>query len=296
MTKSACGWTAAGSTFFLVLFIMTTSWAGDYTFPATAGILAGRSCQPDTAGPADTLVVTVTVDNSEPDSVRNLYFADHLPVEFFDLDTRQVRVNGLLLPDTAYIHESGPAGDVFPGTRPHRWIIEAPPDSAGSRGCSHILDPGAGSLEIIYAVRCTTRGQYGLPGYTWAARLTGGDEQEVFGYCDSLFTLVAGPPGAVDDLLARKAGSQIHLCWSAPDADLGISAYVVYRDTTADFTSLDGDSIAATADTVFIDDHGGVGDPSLNLYYLVRAVDAAGKRSEDSNHAGEFDKQLSATK
>lgn len=270
--------------------------AGDHTIPATVSVTAGRTCQPDTADPADTLMVTVTVDNSESDSLRNLYFSDHLPNEFFDIDTRQVRVNGLLLPDSAYLYESGSADDVFPGARPHRWIIEAPPDSTGSRPCSHILGPGSGSLEIVYAARCTTLGRHGLPGYTWSGQLAGGDDQEIFGYSDSTFLLVNGPPEAVDDLLAVKAGSMLRLCWSEPHDDMGIASYVVYRDTASEFTSVDGDSIGATADTFFTDPQGAVGDLGVNRFYLVRAVDMTGKRSDDSNRAGEFDRALSATK
>jgi hypothetical protein len=296
LIKYAHGSLVPGGVLVFLFCLIASAWAGDYTFPSSAAVTTGRSCQPDTADPADTLVVTVTVDNTEPDSLRGLYFSDHLPVQFFGLDTRQVRVNGILLADTAYVYETGPDDDVFPGTRPHRWIIEAPADSTGSRSCSHTLDPGTGSLEIVYAVRCTTLGRHDLPSYTWAAQLTGGDYQEVFGYCDSVFILVSGPPDAVDDLLARKAGTRVHLCWSEPHADMGIAAYVIYRDSTADFTSWDGDSIAATADTFFIDADGGIGDPALNRYYLIRAVDGAGKRSDDSNCAGEFDRELSSTK
>lgn|GEM_PF-2200093 len=285
-----------GAVMVLLVFPAPKVQAGDYTVPGTVSITAGRSCQPDTIDPADTLVVTVTVDNSETDSLRNLYFCDHLPVEFFDLDTRQIRVNGFLLPDTAYVQESGAADEVFSGTRPHRWIIETPPDSAGSRLCSHILIPGNGLLEIVYAVRCTTNGQYRLPSYTWAGQLAGGDDRAVFGYCDSVFLLITGPPEPVDDLKVQKAGSRLRLSWSEPWDDLGVDWYVIYCDTMADFTSADGDSIGTTVDTFFIDPGGTVGDPGMNRFYLIRAVDVTGKRSDDSNRAGEFDKNLSNTK
>jgi len=285
-----------GAVLVLLVSLTVIARAGDYIVPGTANITAGRTCQPDTAAPADTLVMTVTVENWESDSLRSLYFCDHLPAGFFDLSTRQVRVNGLLLPDTAYIYEAGAVSEVFPGTRPHRWIVEAPPDSSGSRTCSHILDPGDGSLEIIYAVRCTTQGWHELPSYTWAGQLAGGDDQEVFGYCDSVLLLVTGPPESVDDLLARKAGSRIRLSWSEPWDDLGIDWYVIYCDTVVGFTSADGDSIGATADTFFTDPHSAVGDPGVNRFYLVRAVDVTGKRSDDSNRAGEFDMDLSNTK
>ena len=296
MSHCGCRSLIPGNALVFLIFLLSSAWAGDYTIPDTVSITAGRSCQSDTTDPADTLVVTITVDNSESDSLRNLYFSDHLPVEFFDLETRQVQVNGLLLPDSAYVHESGPVDEVFPGTRTHRWIVETPPDSAGSRLCSHILDPGSGSLEIVYAVRCTTLGRHGLPGYTWAAQLTGGDDRGVFGYSDSVFLLVNGPPEPVDDLLAIKAGFRVRLCWSEPWDDLGIAWYVIYRDTVSGFTSSTGDSIGATADTFFLDLDGAVGDPDLNRFYLIRAVDVTGKQADDSNCAGEFDISLSNVK
>ena len=296
MTGCSRGSVMCGGVFFLMFLLVTISQADDHVFPDTVSITAGRSCGPDHAGPADTLVVTVTIHNAELDSLRSIYFSDHLPAVFFDVSTQQVRVNDILLPDTAYIYETTPVDQIFPGARSHRWIIEAPPDSLGSRPCGHILDPAGGSLQIVYAVRCTTNGQHCLPGYSWAAQLVGGDVREVFGYADSLFIAISSPPEAVDDLLAGKAGSHIYLCWSEPWDDMGIGSYVIFRDTVSDFTSLNGDSIAVTGDTFFVDVDGALGDPGVNRFYLVRAVDVTGKRSDDSNHAGEFDKNLGSTK
>jgi hypothetical protein len=281
----------------LLLFVPTmTLQAGDYAFPDTVNISAGRSLQPDPAGPADTLVVTVNLSNAETDSLRNLYYSDHLPVEFYDIDTRQIWVNGVELSDTAYLHEVGQPDEVFPGTKPHRWVIEAPPDSVGSRPCSHILDPSTGSLQIVYTARCTTNGQHCFPSYTWAGQLAGADDLEVFGYNDSVFIFISDLPQAVDDLSADKAGPNAHLYWSVPWDDVGIDHYVIFRGSAPEFTSQSGDSIAATVDTFFVDADGGVGDPGTNWFYLVQAVDLTGKGSEDSNCVGEFDIDLTNAK
>lgn len=296
MKKLSYGLIISFQMFLLLLLPMSVSRAGDYAFPDTINIAASRSYQPDPAGPADTLMVTVNVSNAETDSLRNLYFSDHLPVGFFDIDTRQVWVNGVQLSDTAYLYEVGQADEVFPGTRPHRWIIEAPPDSVGSRPCSYTLDPGTGSLQIVYTVRCSTNGQHCIPGYTWAGQLTGGDDLEVFGYNDSVFILISDLPEAVDDLSADKAGSNAHLCWSGPWDDMGIDHYVIFRGAAPELNSQSGDSIAITGDTFFVDIDGGVGDPGTNWFYLVRAVDVTGKGSEDSNCVGEFDIDLTNTK
>jgi hypothetical protein len=263
MNKLAHGLVVGCQMFLLCAW---ASWADDYAFPDTVDIIASRSFQPDPAGPADTLLMTMSISNAEADSVRNLYFSDHLPAEFFDIDTRQVSVNGVELADTAYLYEAGQLDEVFLGARPHRWVIESPPDSAGLRRCSHILNPSTGILEIIYAVRCTTNGQHRLPGYTWAGQMSGTDGQEIFGYSDSVLISVSDVPGAVGNLVAQKAASSLCLSWGIPWDDVGINYYVIYRDTVSVFTSLDGDSIAATTDTFFIDDIGGVGDPSTNRF------------------------------
>ena len=63
--------------------------------------------------------------------------------------------------------------------------------------------------------------------------------------------------------------------------------YVVYRDSTADFDPGPEDSLAYSADTVYVD-----GDIVDRTYYLIRAVDAAGQKSENSAQVGRFDTEL----
>jgi len=249
-------------------------------------------------GPADTIVVTVNLSNTEPDSLRNLYFSDHIPESLFDIFTTEVRVNGAVLSDTSYIHEVGAADEVYEGTVPHRWVIEAPPDSLGQRPCSQILDPGSGTLQIIYTARCTTGGNHCFPSYTWAGQLVGGGFVETFGYKDFIFVSVdVDSPSAVVDLATVLSTSDMFVFWSPAGDDVGVDYYVVYRDTLPVFDSAAGDSIGVTTDTFYVDEApGGIGDPGLNCYYLVRAVDLTGKESDDSNHAGEFDRYLSNLK
>jgi hypothetical protein len=52
-----------------------------------------------------------------------------------------------------------------------------------------------------------------------------------------------------------------------------------------------GDSIAAPPETTYLD-AGAMGDTLANFYYAVKAVDAGGNKSDDSNCVGEFDKYL----
>lgn len=279
-----------------ILLLRGISHATDYIFPDTVGISAERVFDSSLVSEWDTLVVTVSLSNTEPDSLRNLYFADHIPQEFFDISIAEVQVNGVLLSDTAYIHEVGAADEVFIGTQPHRWVIEAPPDSLGDRPCRQIINPSTGTLQIVYTARCTTGGRHCFPGYTWAGQLAGTNVMETFGYNDSVF-VSSDIPSTIDDLGVILSGVDIFLFWSPPWDDVGIDHYVIFRDTFPGFDSGGGDSIGVTMDTFYVDlGAGGIGDPVLNMYYLVRAVDITGKESGDSNCAGEFDRYLDSAK
>jgi hypothetical protein len=69
---------------------------------------------------------------------------------------------------------------------------------------------------------------------------------------------------------------------------MGVVYYVVYRSTA--ITSL-GDSLAGTIDTTYTD-LGAAGIVGTNYFYVVKAKDAAGNKSEESNKVGEFDRGL----
>jgi hypothetical protein len=100
---------------------------------------------------------------------------------------------------------------------------------------------------------------------------------------------VCSPPVAVDDLTGILSKEDICLQWTEPFSECGVSRYVVYR---SDLAGSLGDSLAGTADTVFIDpDVAGT-----NCYYTVKAVDPAGQKSEGSNQVGEFNRDLENTK
>jgi M6 family metalloprotease-like protein len=102
------------------------------------------------------------------------------------------------------------------------------------------------------------------------------------------------PPFAVDDLTAAmttgsKTSGNIYLQWSQPYDNYGVSGYIIYRDT---LTGGPGDSLDQVGGTYYIDS-GTAGDTLVNYYYHVKAVDAAGNISEESNRAGEFDRKVS---
>ncbi len=98
------------------------------------------------------------------------------------------------------------------------------------------------------------------------------------------------PPAAADDLTAGLSAGDIALSWSPVTVDTSgspenVSYYIIYRSQDPTGT---GDSIAGPAGSPYLDP-GAAGDTLANYFYLVRAVDGSGNRSELSNRVGEFD-------
>ena len=103
------------------------------------------------------------------------------------------------------------------------------------------------------------------------------------------------PPAAIGDLGAALAGHEsgspspdIRLTWTQPASEAGLDHYVLYRSTDPGGVM---DSLAATADTTYLDAGAG-GSPAGNYYYIVKAVDGLGRKSEESNRVGEFDREV----
>jgi hypothetical protein len=104
----------------------------------------------------------------------------------------------------------------------------------------------------------------------------------------------ASPPEPIDDLSivldngSKSFSGNMFLSWTKPYDDVGVSRYVVYRST--DPASM-GDSLAGTTDSSYTDP-GTAGNIAENYFYVVKAVDAAGNKSAESNRVGEFDAVL----
>jgi serine protease AprX len=99
------------------------------------------------------------------------------------------------------------------------------------------------------------------------------------------------PPTAITDLTANYRQGCIVLQWSPSSDDVGVSHYVIYRKDTPYYIPVHGDSLGFTSLTTYTD-AGAAGDTLTNYFYHVKAVDTAGKKSSDSNEAGEFDRHL----
>jgi hypothetical protein len=100
---------------------------------------------------------------------------------------------------------------------------------------------------------------------------------------------ICSPPMAVDDLSGTLEREDIHLQWTRPFSECGISRYTIHRSSQA--SSL-GDSVAGTVNTSYIDE----GAAEENFFYTIEAVDAQGQKSAPSNQVGQFNRPLSSVK
>jgi hypothetical protein len=113
--------------------------------------------------------------------------------------------------------------------------------------------------------------------------------------------VVAGdvtPPEPVSDLaIALTAQGEVYLAWTEVTEDTTggpetMGQYDVYRHTEAYLDPQAGLSPLATVPagtTAYTDASSGVGQPELNHFYCVVAVDQAGNRSAPSDRVGEVD-------
>jgi hypothetical protein len=106
------------------------------------------------------------------------------------------------------------------------------------------------------------------------------------------------PPKAISDLtISLSFQGHVLLDWTdvtqdATGAPETMDHYDVYRDTKAYLDPETGLTPLVTlpyGTSSYVDSASGIGQPSLNHFYCVVAVDQAGNRSAPSNRVGEFD-------
>jgi hypothetical protein len=200
-----------------------------------------------------------TTDNAIDDSFNGI------------LDIYQTTLNaaGTDLDFSTYLGSSGTDGDLD-------WPPELAIDDSGN----------------TYLAACTDSADFPVTAGAYDAGFNGGWRDAVV--CRIALGMVDEvPPFPVDNLRTRlkksgKTTGDIELLWSLPYDNIGVDHYLVYRDTTAGGP---GDSLDQVAGTYYIDS-GAAGDTLVNYYYHVKAVDAAGNVSEESNRAGEFDRRV----
>ncbi len=106
--------------------------------------------------------------------------------------------------------------------------------------------------------------------------------------------LASTPPESVSDLSAVRSGSDLVLTWSDVSEDIEGEAisgvtYNIYRAANSPYFRANATGIPydTTGDTTYTDD-GVVGDLDTNYYYVVTAVDTAGRESAISNRVGAY--------
>jgi len=96
--------------------------------------------------------------------------------------------------------------------------------------------------------------------------------------------------------------SAVRLAWNRVSqgvdgsAERGPVRYRVYCDTVPGFAAQPEKIIAITSDLDYSHSDGRIGDPAVNLFYVITAVDGSDNESVESNRVGEFDRSLRATK
>jgi hypothetical protein len=101
------------------------------------------------------------------------------------------------------------------------------------------------------------------------------------------------PPLAPEVSVSLQDGV-LRLAWPPVTQDVNgdpetIAYYVVYRGESAFFRAGSSCVLATTEDTAYDDATAAVGSPTVNHFYVVRAVDASWNPSVVSNRVGEFD-------
>ncbi|MFN2286216.1 MAG: C25 family cysteine peptidase, partial [Anaerolineae bacterium] len=104
-------------------------------------------------------------------------------------------------------------------------------------------------------------------------------------YKNDNISAVQTPVGVGPLVTITKSGNDIDLTW---DAVIGATQYRVYRSTEAYFVPSPSNAVG-TVTTTFYTDIDKIGDPDVNYFYTVIAMDAQGRESLPSNAVGEFD-------
>jgi len=97
--------------------------------------------------------------------------------------------------------------------------------------------------------------------------------------------VVQTPVGVGPVLTITKSSSNAVLTW---ETVLGATQYRLHRSTQAYFTPLASNAVV-TGTALTYTDTGKIGDPDVNYFYTVIAIDAQGRESLPSNAVGAFD-------
>lgn len=200
------------------------------------------------------------------------------------------------LPQEIYVESGNPSvtySDVEGGWSGTGNINCDPLFVTGPKGSYYLSQETAGQFQTSCCV------DSGDPSSPLIEGTTRTDEEPDTGVVDMgyHYSISMGPPpDPIDDLKAeliarldysgKSYWGHVYLSWSEPYDDEGVDHYLIYRSTNPYQL---GNFLASTTDTFHLD-IGAVGNPIINYYYTVKAVDVDGNKSEESNKVGEFDK------
>lgn len=156
-----------------------------------------RSFDRDAARPGEPITVTVSFNNDNASAARGVYYAEHIPAALAVTDGG-VTIDGNVV--SGYALEIGATGDVYPGFKTYRWIIETPSAFAENNPVA-----AGEELRITYSVTASVESVHDLEEFHWVAYIEGsggafgyseaGDAQAiVFGAPD----VSVSPPGEID--------------------------------------------------------------------------------------------------
>jgi hypothetical protein len=140
------------------------------------------------------------------------------------------------------------------------------------------IAPGAGTTSWQVDPPLSAQG-----GYWWRAFAADTTEWGPFS-APRFFQYTSSGPPAPYNVWAQTSGNCIALLWSPVTEAAG---YVIYRDSLASFLPGPEDSVGFATDTTYLDC-----DAMDRGFYVVRAVDIAGQKSDDSAQVGQFDRHL----
>lgn len=140
------------------------------------------------------------------------------------------------------------------------------------------------SAELMVAeVTGLTATENSIPAGTWFYRVVAFDEAgNVSLPSDAAQAVIAdtSSPTAVTGVVAMPGSSGVTVSWQAATDDVGVTAYRVFRGTSAGFTPSAANQVAQTADLSHLD-----AAPAGTWFYKVAAVDAAGNTGAASDAA-----------
>ena len=107
------------------------------------------------------ILVTATLTNTGPDTLRGFHYFDEVPTGL-TVATLSVSLAGRSL--TNFSFASGMDGDVYSGCTPRWWWLETPANFAEAN-----VVPPQGVVQICYSISCATTGSFSLQDFGCAA-------------------------------------------------------------------------------------------------------------------------------